>query len=220
MFENLGIPVSDGADKVVGPTTHLKMLGITLESIAWTRSLPPDKLEAPRTALHAWGQRVTCTKRELLSLVGSLSFAAKVVPPGRTFLRRLIDRSTTGTSLDGTLHLTPDAQDDISWWQKFLPTWPGRSLIPDLEWTRSPEFELFTDAAAATGYGAYFQGHWVAQRWTQNKSTSRVRGKSCSPSPSLAAYGAPRGRRGSSSSTATTQPWLTLWPRAPAATAM
>ena len=166
VFENLGIPVSDGADKVVGPATQLKMLGIILDSIAWTRSLPSDKLEALQAALHAWGQRATCSKRELLSLVGSLSFAAKVVPPGRTFLRRLIDLSTTCTALDGTLHLTPDAQDDISWWQKFLPTWPGRSLIPDLEWTRSPDFQLFTDAAAATGYGAFFKGHWIAHRWT------------------------------------------------------
>ena len=57
VFENLGIPVSDGAGKVVGPAKHLKMLSIILDSIAWTGSLPPDKLEAFQAALHAWGQR-------------------------------------------------------------------------------------------------------------------------------------------------------------------
>ena len=56
VFENLG------TDKVVGPATHLKMLGIILDSIAWTRSLPLDKLEAHLAAPLAWGHRATCTK--------------------------------------------------------------------------------------------------------------------------------------------------------------
>ena len=90
----------------------------------------------------------------------------KVVPPGRTFLHRLIDLSTTSTALDGTLSLTPDVQAEISWLHKFLPTLPGRSLIPDLEWTPSPDFPLFTDAAA-TDYGALFQGHSIADPSTR-----------------------------------------------------
>ena len=70
-------------------------------------SLPEDKLSSLRQALAAWGQRHECMERELLSLIGSLAFAAKVVPPGRTFTRRLIDLSTTGKHLNTVLHLTP-----------------------------------------------------------------------------------------------------------------
>ena len=32
-----------------------------------------------------------CTKRELLSLIGKLSFSCKILPAGWIFLRRLID---------------------------------------------------------------------------------------------------------------------------------
>ena len=82
VFDALDIPVSDGIDKVVGPATQLKKLGILIESDARTLSLPADKLSALRTILGDWGRRAQCRKRELLSLIGSLSFAAKVVPPG------------------------------------------------------------------------------------------------------------------------------------------
>ena len=38
---------------------------------------------------------MSCTKRELLSLIGLLQHAAKVVVPGRTFVRRLINLSSS-----------------------------------------------------------------------------------------------------------------------------
>ena len=53
------------------------------------------------------------TKRELLSLIGSLSFACKVVKPGRMFLRRLIDLSTSVTNLNHHISLSSEARADI-----------------------------------------------------------------------------------------------------------
>ena len=141
------------------------MLGILFDSVTWSMSLPPDKLDALHSTQHSWSRRTTCTKRDLLSLIGCLAFAAKVVPPGRTFLHRLIDLSTTAQSLDETIHLSESTQGDIAWWQSFLQEWNGRATIPDWNWTRSPDFELFIDAAAAYGYRAHFQDHWMAEQW-------------------------------------------------------
>ena len=36
-----------------------------------------------------------CTKQELLSLIGKLTFSCKILPAGQISLRRLIDLSTT-----------------------------------------------------------------------------------------------------------------------------
>ena len=44
--------------------------------------------------LQSFSTRKKCTKRQLLSLIGKLSFACKVVPAGRIFLRRLINGGT------------------------------------------------------------------------------------------------------------------------------
>ena len=181
VFNELGIPVSDTPGKVVGPASGLTLLGIYLDSNAMEMSLPADKLAALRTALVEWGCRLTCSKRQLLSLIGSLSFAAKVVPPGRTFLRRLIDLSTTTQHLSSTLHLTSAARADITWWQTYLPGWNGRCLIPDLTWTKSPEFQLFTDASGLLGFGIYYQGHWLNGRWTSEQSAMSLTWKELFP---------------------------------------
>ena len=91
--EELQIPLA--AEKQEGPATVLTFLGILLDSANLEARLPPGKLQEIEEALSLWSRRQSCTKQQLLSLIGTLSFAAKVVPPGRTFLRRMIDLSTT-----------------------------------------------------------------------------------------------------------------------------
>ena len=63
-------------------------------ALSWIRrpakvlSLSQDKLRDILQMVQSWLGRHKSTKRELLSLIGKLSFAAKVVPAGRLFLRR------------------------------------------------------------------------------------------------------------------------------------
>ena len=82
----LGIPLAP--DKVEGPTTHLSFLGIELDAIAMTASLPTHKLQHLQDMLVTWHDRKACTKWELLSLVGVLQHATMVVRFGRALLRR------------------------------------------------------------------------------------------------------------------------------------
>ena len=84
-----GLPVEE--EKCEGPATCLTFLGIEIDTVALELRLPSDKLYKLRRQLKDWRGRKVCTKRELLSLIGVLSHACKVVRAGRTFLRRLID---------------------------------------------------------------------------------------------------------------------------------
>ena len=121
---------------------------------------------------HIGGRR-TFTKRELLSLIGKLAFACKVVPPGRLFLRRLIDLSTTATHLHHHVALNKAARADLAWWTHFLPTWPGSSLFLQSQWTLAPDMQLFTDASNL-GYGAYWAGRWFNQTWSPEQVTFTI----------------------------------------------
>ncbi len=67
----------------------------------------------------------------LLSLVGKLSFAARAVPAGRLFIRRLITLSTKVKQFHHHIRLNEEAQADIAWWMSFLPTWNGTALFVD-----------------------------------------------------------------------------------------
>ena len=85
--KELGVPIS--VDKTEGPANCITFLGIEIDTINMTIRLPEEKLTKLKTLLHLWGSRKKCTKWELLSLVGLLSFACKEVKPERIFLRRL-----------------------------------------------------------------------------------------------------------------------------------
>ena len=86
--EQAGAPVEE--DKMEGPATTLPFLGIEIDTIAMELRLPPEKLRLLQQKLSQWRGKVVCTKRELKSIIGSLSHACKVIKPGRSFLRRLI----------------------------------------------------------------------------------------------------------------------------------
>lgn len=100
----LGVPVS--TSKVEGPLTTITFLGIVLDTIKSEVRLPEDKLSRLKVRLQRWRYKKSCTKRELLSLIGHLQHACKVVRPGRTFLRRMIELSTTGKQLHHHIRLT------------------------------------------------------------------------------------------------------------------
>ena len=80
----LGVPLA--TDKLKGPSTSLSFLGIILDTNSRDIRLPPNKLIRMQELLTTWLPRKKARKREILSLVGTLQHATKVVWPGRTFL--------------------------------------------------------------------------------------------------------------------------------------
>ena len=88
---SLGVPVAP--KKTEGPSTKLVFLGIELDTVSLTLSLPQEKLERLRREIRKWVCRKCCTKRELLSIIGQLQHACSMVKLGRSFLRRMIDLS-------------------------------------------------------------------------------------------------------------------------------
>ena len=158
LFNHLGVPLAP--DKVCGPSTCITFLGIEIDSTAHTIRLPADKLSALLDLLSVWEDKHSCTKRELLALIGHLSFAAKVVKPGRLFLRRLIHASTLASQLHHHIHLSRDTKEDITWWLSFLPSWNGITYIQDRP-ISSNDLHLFTDASAL-GLGGVFGDQWFS----------------------------------------------------------
>ena len=66
-------------------------LGIEIDSNSMEARLPSNKLTRARSLMAAHLKNSSISYLELQSLVGFLSFAARVVVLGRAFLRRLFD---------------------------------------------------------------------------------------------------------------------------------
>ncbi len=126
----------------------MEFLGIWANSENMTLSLSAEKLENLKTLCCEWCEKSFCTKVELQSLIGVLSFAAGVVRPGRIFFSRALNflREMTNLQQDEGMDIPESVQKDIEWWVKFAPTFNGVSIIPPLEWER-PDSVFSTDAS-------------------------------------------------------------------------
>lgn len=162
LCETLGAPLKE--EKMEGPTTCITFLGIELDSHSMVARLPADRKSELQDALSKIRSKKKCTKRELLSLIGRLAFACRVVPAGRTFMRRMIDLSCTVKRLNHRIWITVEAKRDLDWWIDFLPSWSGSSQLLEPEWCTSPGMELYTDACSYA-YAAYWKGRWIQQRF-------------------------------------------------------
>ena len=163
-------------EKRTPPTTLITFPGIELDTVAQVARVPAGKLSLLIQDLTAFHTRQKCTKRDLLSLIGKLAFAAKVVPAGRIFMRRLIDTSTTVHHLHHHLRLSKAMKADLNWWLHFARTWNGRSFFLDHHWTPSPTFQLYTNASQQ-GYGCYWRGHWISGTWDRYQARRDIQWK-------------------------------------------
>jgi len=168
--QELGVPLAP--DKIMGPAKSLIYLGIEIDSVRQTIRLPEEKYNELLATLATWVSRKKCTERQLLSLIGSLSFACKVVKPGRIFLRRLIDLSCTVSKLNHHISLTTEARADILWWHSFLPNWNGVEFFQDIP-ISAETLLLFTDASNL-GFGAIYGNHWLAYPWPNEFLTYHI----------------------------------------------
>ena len=75
----LGVPVAKS--KTEGPATNITFLGIELDTVAMMVRLPREKLHCLQREIRKWKGRCSCSKKELLSLIGQLQHACCVVKP-------------------------------------------------------------------------------------------------------------------------------------------
>ena len=165
VFKKLGIPLS--THKTVGPATVLEYLGIILDSSRMEARLPSDKIHRITHILNSFLTKKTCTKQELLSLLGHLNFACRVIYPGRAFVSYLIQLSTTVKSLHHHIKLSKECRLDIKMWSLFLSQWNGVSFFLDENDTYAEDLEFYTDATPV-GFGGYFQGKWFYGRFDKD----------------------------------------------------
>lgn len=166
IFKRLNIPIAK--HKTEGPVTCLEYLGVILDTDKMEARLPLVKVERICNFIKKLLSKSSCTKRQLLQLLGHFNFATRVILPGRSFLSYLIDLSTTVKELHDFVHLTKECRVDLEFWLRFLTDWNGVTMFHQSHFISSFDFELYTDASSTIGYGGFFQGKWFSARWPVN----------------------------------------------------
>ncbi len=125
--------------------------------------LPAPKLDRLRREILRWEGRKSCTKRELLSIIGLLQHS--VIKPGRSFLRRMIELSKCVHELHYKVSLNAGFRSDLRWWSCFLPIWNGACPRSSLG-HQKPQVTLTSDASGSWGCGAFTSnGEWFQLQW-------------------------------------------------------
>lgn len=156
------------AHKTVGPSQELEYLGITIDTVSMECRLPQDKLFRLRDMIQKFLGRSKCTQQEMLSLIGHLVFAARVIPAGRSFMSRLFVAAHSVKRLHHRVHISAAAKQDLVMWSRFLNEWDGISLFLDLQETSAPCMQLYTDASGTVGYGGIHQTQWFCSAWPED----------------------------------------------------
>jgi hypothetical protein len=149
-------------EKVFPPSQRVTFLGVNIDSVQETLSLPADKLEILQVELCNWQAKRKATKRELQQLIGKLNWAARVVKGGRTFLRRLIDLMCTLQRKHHHVRLGCSARADINWWASYISKFNGTAFFIRKDTAPSGKF---TSDACNNGGGSAFRTDWFYCNW-------------------------------------------------------
>ena len=148
LLQELGLTISEA--KLVAPTTKCVCLGIEVDTVNSTLSIPQQKLAEILTVCQQWQNKNKCTRKELQSLLGSLLYIAKCVRYSRNFLNRMLELLRQ-THKDTTINLTPGFIQDLAWFLKFAPKFNGTSYFNHAHVHAKIELD-----ASLEGLGAYF----------------------------------------------------------------
>jgi len=147
-------------EKVEGPTQVITFLGIRIDTVKMTLSIPQGKLDQIQEVLTKFKRRHRASKKQLQSLVGKLSWVARVIPAGRIYLRALIEGIKVLKLAQHKVILTRVMKLDLDWWSQAMPLLNDTLPIKD----NRPVTSMVMDSCTL-GCGASFGKDWFYNDW-------------------------------------------------------
>ena len=124
LLKKLGLTIS--TKKLVPPTTTVTCLGVQINTVEGTISVPPQKLKKIIQLCLSWESKTRVRKRDLQSLLGSLMHITKCVKSSRPFLNRMLHNLREARN--DQVELNADFYKYLLWFQTFLPHFNGICL--------------------------------------------------------------------------------------------
>ena len=178
--EEIGCPLS--FDKTEWASTKVIFLGLLINGVTYTVSIPVEKREKALSLLEYASNKKKVTIKFVQRLAGTLNFLNRAIVPGRTFTRCMYDKikfkNKSGQKLKDYHHvnLGCDVLRDCQIWKTFLanldtnPMQLCRPFVDIYGSQDSTTLNLYSDASLnkKLGYGAIFNDRWIAGLWGQD----------------------------------------------------
>ena len=122
LLESLGLDIS--VKKLVPPSTSVTCLGILVDSVDRTISIPPEKMKDILKMCKEWTFKSTVSKSAFQSLLGTLLYICKCVRPARFFLNRMLELLRNNHD-KSKISLDKFFFRDLNWFLVFLKNFNG-----------------------------------------------------------------------------------------------
>ena len=161
LLQELRIPVSKS--KLCPPSTKIICLGIHIDSVEATLSIPDEKLQEILKNCVDFLKLKKFTKRQLQSLIGSLMYVHKVVKPARYFVNRLLENLR---NMNEVQFMNEDVVRDVTWFLKFVKRFNGKCkyIYPPLQCSDRIELD-----ACLTGVGGRYNNQVYQYQFRNNE---------------------------------------------------
>lgn len=126
LLKELGLP--EAPDKVQQPSTKVTCLGVEIDSVSMSISVPQQKLEEIKVCVSKAVKLKSMSKKHLQSVIGKVIHVAKCIRPARLFVSRLLE-ALRGMKNKRYIKVSKEMRDDFIWFQEFSSQWNGVGLI-------------------------------------------------------------------------------------------
>lgn len=173
-------PTTD-PDKAFSPCTRGVILGIVYDTVEWTWSIPPDKLDRLVLQIRSALTTNRIRQHEMWSLSGRILHYAALIPLGRVNLVHIIKASGTSDNRKHWVPMSKPLLDQLHYWLIALRASTGSIPIPRPQIFPAWTHEFFTDAAGGStnsignGSGGVGPNFWYILPWGRTIN-SGVRG--------------------------------------------
>ena len=172
VLEHLGFVINE-KKSVVSPSQCMEFLGMSLNSIIMSMSLPPKKIDSITSGCYRLLRLPGVRLREIASLLGQFAWAMPAVPFAASHYRELQHLYIRHSAIhDGNLavkvSLSEGARADLYWWATQLSHHNGNSLVEV-----SPSLIICSDASLS-GWGAVCGGVTANGPWSLSESKKHI----------------------------------------------
>ena len=151
--------IEENTEKACPPATIMNFVGVLFNTEKMTVEITPERLEEIKTLLKLWLSKENASIKEVQSLLGKLNFVAACVKPARIFFSRMLKWLKMLYKLDDKQYEIPIFfKKDIAWWDRFLLTYNGVSMMMIEEFSKPDE--IFSCDSCLTSCGGFWEGHF------------------------------------------------------------
>ena len=126
LLDELGLDVNPAKNNP--PSTEVTCLGIVVNTVNFSLSVPENKLSEIKNVCSSWKSKKKCSKKELQSLLGLLLYITKCVKHSRHFLNRMLDALKAASDADAIM-LDQSFHRDLKWFNQFLTVFNGTTFF-------------------------------------------------------------------------------------------